>query len=1138
MAVLSAHAQAANSDLFETKIRPLLAENCYSCHSAQAKSLKGGLRLDSKQGVLDGGKGGPVLVPGDPDHSKIIEAVGWSNHKLRMPPKKRLSRQQVADLAAWIKIGAPDPRLDSPTGPAPTVAGPAIDFAVARKQWAYHAPQPHPIPAVKDAGWCQSPIDHFILAKLEEKGLRPAPRADKRALVRRAYFDLIGLPPTPGEVDAFVKNTSPDAFAKVVDDLLARPQYGERWGRHWLDVVRYTDSFDSRGVGSAGDCAEAWRYRDWVVKSFNQDLPYDQFVMQQVAGDLLPGKDGKFNADGLVATGMYVIGNWPGGDADRKKMMTDIVDDQVDVTGRAFLGLTIACARCHDHKFDPIAQADYYGLAGIFFSSHFLPDPGSPTSGGPLLRFPIATPAEVERHKKFDEQVASLNKGIEQFRDEAIVAHARELLPGTDKYLAAALEIHAQPANKQPATFTALVNSRKLDGIALSRWNAYLAPYFKPDVTRTLLATPRHNVAGIAGVDGWTGPTDQPPSLTANATDRPIPIGTLTLPPKSVCVHPGPRSGVAVGWRSPISGTVRVSGRVIDADASCGNGIDWAIEHIAGQVPSRLASGSFPNGGRQEFSAGSGADHLNAIEVKAGDFLQMIVYPKGDYSCDTTVVELRITERDGAKRRWDLTRDLLPNVLADGKGNPHADSLGNAGVWHFYEVPDESPANSAPPDSALAKWAAAARALAGNKTARDANVSAAATAVRDALVALEQKAKALRDTKGALASLAGPDAGLYRDLTSPAGPFWGAVRSQDETLSGSARQHLASMKQELALLQKTGPPPIPVCEALTEGGVPQSIYEGIHDTRIHFRGRYDRLGATVPRHMPTLLAGDHQPPITQGSGRLQLAKWLASPQNPQTARVMVNRLWEHHFGEGIVRTPNNYGKLGVPPTHPELLDWLALEFIHRGWSIKTMQREIMLSAAYQQSAIPDPQTLKADPDDLLFGWQRRRRLEAEAIRDSLLAGAGTLDLTVGGPSIRDMNTHRRTLYLMTIRSERSDYRTLFDAADPTAIVDQRNNSTVAPQALFLLNSPFVVEQTRLLSQRVLKQGPAEDREKIKWLYRRLYAREASDKEIDVGLDLLKEAQRAESAGGPLSRDAAWEAYCQVSVCANEFVYVD
>jgi hypothetical protein len=1128
LASFSSAARAEDFTLFESKIRPLLADKCYQCHSPQAKKLKGGLLLDTKQGVLKGGENGPAIVPGDPDHSRLIEAVRWGNKDLQMPPKERLTPEQVADLETWIKSGAPDPR----TGPSQPVAGAAIDYAAARKQWAFHAPEEHPIPSVQQKEWCRSAIDQFILAKLEEKGLKPAPQAQKRVLIRRAYFDLVGLPPSVDDVEAFVKDESPEAFAKVVDKLLASPHYGERWGRHWLDVVRYTDSFDARGIGSDGDCTEAFRYRDWVVKAFNTDLPYDQFVMNQVAGDLLPAKNpDEFNADGLIATGMYAIGNWPGGDADRKKMLTDIVDDQVDVTGRAFLGLTLACARCHDHKFDPIASTDYYGLAGIFFSSHFLPNEGNSTAGGPMGRFPLASPSQVEKRKKQVEAVAQMQKSIEQARDEQYLAAGRAIIAQADQYLAAVWE-YRQPGNAVPA-IDSFAAAHHLDAATLGRWLDYAGPMLKSGAQRTLLATPRHNINGIAGLDGWTGPVDQPPGMMANTTDHVVTFSTITLPPKCVSVHPGQKSGVAVGWRSPISGTVSVRGRVIDADSVCGNGIDWAIDTMSEKSSRRLASGTFPNGGRQEFSAGDDAKALEAIEVKAGDFVQVAVYPKGDYSCDTTVVELDITEVDGAKRAWNLAKDVLPDVLVGGAGNPHADSLGNAGVWQFYEIPDEAPGGVAAGESDLTKWARAASLA---HSAEDA--ATAARPLRDALAALDTRAEELRKSGKKASDLTGPDAKLYDDLTSPGGPFWKPLRATEGGLPPESRQQLAKMQEQLAALQKEVMPAIPVCHALAEGGVPGSMYDGIRDTRIHIRGRYDRMGDPAPRQFPRLLAGDEQKPITSGSGRMELARWLASPQNPQTARVMVNRLWQHHFGEGIVRTPNNYGKLGQPPTHPELLDWLAREFVAKGWSIKSMHREMMLSAAYQQSSVPDSATLKADPEDLLLGWMKRRRLEAEAIRDSLLVQAGTLDETIGGPSVRDLNTPRRTLYITTIRSNRNDYRTLFDAADPTAIVDQRNDSTVAPQALFLMNDPFALAQTKALSERVIKQGTPDDAGRIDWLYRRLYSRAPSDKEIEIGLTMLKEAQQPEGGKPPLAKDAAWEAYCQVLVCANEFVYVE
>ena len=770
-------ARGGEADFFEKKIRPILVDQCYSCHSAQSKKLKGGLRLDSKEGIDQGGDNGPVVDRGNLEKSRLIEAVQWANEDLRMPPKKKMSDEQIGDLTAWVKSGAPDPRI----GPSPAAGTQPYDFEAAKKWWAFQPVQKPKVPAVKRTDWPRTAVDPFILAKLEERGISPAPPADKRSLIRRATFDLIGLPPTDAEVEAFVNDSAPDAFAEVVDRLLASPRYGEKSARHWLDLVRYADTADIRHLGSVADFRESWRYRDWVVNAFNADLPYDQFITRQIAGDLLPPKSGEeFNAEGLIATGLYAIGNWPGGDADKEKMMTDIVDDQIDVTGRVFLGLTLACARCHDHKFDPIPTADYYSLAGIFFSSHILPGPGEKAGDSAVLQIPMATAPAIERRTRYESQRADLDKTL----------HAAEAFEQITKPLAA-------------------LQSR---------------------------------------------------------------LNILTRP---TSIHPSPPTAI-------------------------------------------------------------------------------------------------------------------------------------------------------------------------------------------------------------------------------------------------------SLRSQLTALDQSAPPALQFANGIQEGGTPNTPYDKIGDAKIHIRGRYDRLGAAVPRRFPRVIAGESQAPIAQGSGRLELARWIAGDQNPLTARVMVNRLWQWHFGEGIARTPSNFGKLGSPPTHPELLDDLAERFVRSGWSIKAMHRLIMLSAAYQQSSIPDPTAIKGDAANLLFSRVPRRRLEAEELRDALLAVTDGLDPAAGGPAVNDLNTLRRTLYVMTIRSDRSNFRTLFDAADSSASVDHRIDSTVAPQALFLMNNPFLATRASALAK-LAQARTLDDRGRIEWLYRRLYDRPATEAEIAIGLRAI-------------SRD--WEAYCQILLCANEFVYVD
>jgi len=933
-----AAADENGTEFFEKHIRPLLVERCYECHSAKAKKLKGGLRLDTREGLSAGGDSGAAVVPGNPEESLLIKSVRRLDKDLSMPPKEALEDSQVADLITWVKMGAPDPRVASDHVEA-TPEKPPYDFAAARRQWAFHKPEPVTPPAT-DSRWVRNPVDAFILKKMEGKGIAPAPAADRRTLLRRVTFDLIGLPPTPAEITEFLADQSPDAFGKVVERLLASPRYGERWARHWLDVVRYTDSLDTRGFGGGSDVADAWRYRDWVASAFNRDLPYDQFATQQIAGDLLEKQPGGFfDPAKIIATGMYAIGNWGTGDADKEKVYTDIVDDQIDVTGRAFLGLTLACARCHDHKFDPIPTADYYGLAGIFFSSRILDQFAAKTAGENPMRIPLLSPADVAKREA-----------------------AKKRLP----------EIDAQ-----------------------------LAHVLRP------LAEESRNDGASAALIGWHLPGADNPSLTINTSDHDVTRGTVKVAARSVVLHPGPHSAVSAVWRSPEAGTVRINARVSDADPHCGDGIEWAICK-SGKT---LASGVLEKGKSAEFG------YEEAVIAK-GELLALVVRPRANYSCDSTRVEWSIRSLGG--RVWDFKEALLK------EGGKNLD-----GAWSI---------------------------CAGEGTA-------------------------------------------FADSAPEAAP-------------------LVAERQLLVEALK----PAPECHGFREGGIPKTAYEGFHDAHIHVRGRYDRLGPLTPRHLPVLLAGENQAPIGDGSGRVALARWIASADNPLTARVIVNRIWQHHFGEGIVRTPNNFGKLGTPPTHPELLDWLAGEFVKSGWSVKAMHRLICSSATYQQaSSSPDA---PRDPDNLLFGRQNRRRLEAEALRDAMLSTAGQLDLQEGGPSVRDLMAPRRTFYITTIRADRATYQMLFDAADPTSIVEKRTESTVAPQALWLLNHPFALAQARALAQRARAVAP-DDSARVRWLYESLYGRPPAAQEIAIGKRAL--------AGGD---DAAWEAYCQILFCANEFTYID
>jgi hypothetical protein len=520
-------------------------------------------------------------------------------------------------------------------------------------------------------------------------------------------------------------DASPDAFARVVDRLLASPAYGERWGRHWLDVVRYADSKDLRDIGQPYDIVESYRYRDWVVAAFNRDLPYNQFVIDQIAGDLIPAREpDAVNAEGIVATGMLTIGPWGPGDADTQKMYTDMVDDQINVVSRAMLGLTIGCARCHDHKFNPISTADYYALAGIFFSTQI----AVPQISAPYNKVPLAPQSVIEQYNQHLARTGELEKQIKQFSDEQFSVLARSFVGETSQYLLSAWNYRHRTQDKAAQTPSQFDDERHLRGDTLLQWLDYLG--LQSGESR-LMAHPVRD-EGAPGVHGWKGDTS-PPLLLVNTNDLPVNVPG-TMPPHSVAVHPGPAAGVAIAWRSPMTGTVRMTGKVIDAHAACGNGVDWTIEHRTPRLAAGLASGSIANGGGQPISEGQNADRLNSIAVQTGDLLQLIVLPKGEYSCDLTTVELQIAEQDGEKRLWDLTRDIVPDVLDGGHGNPHRDRFGNGDTWQFLDLdPSHSPRRTdSGPDSAWAGWFRAAAGVdAGSATCSD--LERVATEVQNAL---------------------------------------------------------------------------------------------------------------------------------------------------------------------------------------------------------------------------------------------------------------------------------------------------------------------------------------------------------------------------------------------------------------------
>jgi hypothetical protein len=870
----------AGLEFFENKIRPILVDNCYLCHSQQSAKIKGGLLLDTRQGLLKGGDTGPAIEPGDLDHSLLIKAVRYTNDDLRMPPKnKKLGAAQIASLEAWVKMGAPDPRtLQTGVAKVETIRDKA------RTHWAFQPIREPKVPVVRNARFVRTPVDNFILARLEAASLPPSPTADKHTLIRRATFDLTGLPPTPGEVEAFVADKSPEAFARVVDRLLASPRYGERWGRHWLDVARYADT---KGYVFEEDrhYPYAYTYRDYVIRAFNEDLPYNQFIKEQIAADLLPdtGDKRSLAALGYLTLGRRFVNN-----------INDIIDDRIDVVCRGMMGLTVACARCHDHKFDPIPSRDYYSLYGVFASS-MEPDQE------PLLGIEAPEKAReeylVEHKKRLKER--------DEFRQDAERLIAAQLRSQSGDYLLAAHE--AQHAGDKPDV-EGVAHAHKLDPDMLRRWMAGLEGWRQ---SQPAIFTPWFAFAALAENDFPTRARELAAKFSANQ-DAALSINPLVA------------------------------------------------QAFAGEPPASMKD----------------------VAERYGKLLTNI------------------------DRRWqeDLT----------------------AANW---------PAATALPD-------------------------AAQEAVRQILYAADAPANLPRNE-------------FDRLYDVPTGQELRRLQRHIEELDASSA---GAPPRAMALVDRPDP----------------------HDTHIFIRGSSDNQGPEAPREFLEVLSGPNRKPFQKGSGRLELAEAIASSDNPLTARVLVNRVWLHHFGGALVATPSDFGLRSNPPSHPELLDYLAARFMEGGWSIKKLHRLIMLSGAYQQSSENNDACAKVDPNNLLLWRMNRQRLEFEAMRDTLLAVSGRLDLTPGGHAvdITAPDSTRRTVYGYVDRQNLPDLFRAFDFASPDSSSPRRFYTTVPQQALFFMNSPFVIEQAKGFVDRPDFNSAFTDQQRLRLLYQLAFQRDPSREEIE------------------------------------------
>jgi cytochrome c553 len=1087
----------ASAEFFEKKVRPLLVTKCLECHGADPKKVKGGLRLTSRAELLKGGDSGPAVVPGVPARSRLITAVRYANDDLKMPPKGRLTNSEIADLEAWVKAGAVWPEATA------VAAKPRAEELFTDEQkrfWAFQPVKDQPVPTVGETDWVRSPIDAFILAKLEATGLRPAAAADKYALLRRVTFDLTGLPPTPLEIEAFVRDDSPDAFEKVVDRLLRSPAYGERWGRHWLDIARYADS---NGLDENTAFGNAWRYRDYVIKSFNQDKPYDEFLREQIAGDLLPnfGDD----PDRLTGTGFMTLGPKLLAEPDKQKMKMDIADEQLDTLGKAVLALTLGCARCHDHKFDPIPQRDYYSLLSIFTSTRTMKNLATVAQA---FERPLPTGEKAEdaaaRERKIEEKLATVKRITDELRTK-VLADARANVAA---YLLATADARGR------AGVARMVSGGVPGAIVLE------AEKYKKGTADKADTGYGEGIGIILSYD----PTHTRAEYAITVTRA----GEFELELRYAALESRPVR-------------VSVDGKVVLPEAAKATTGGWNPEHQAWKPEGRVRLQEGKN--TLAIEAHGLLPHIDKLAVLPLEPAETTVATRPSAGTLFEVAQKRklIVEFVSG---W---ADYLRQVQAD-------DPL--FGPWKAVgRLPDAGFEQAAEPILAKYRGSAPAGLLDGPPP------------------------KTLGELAARFAKVLPQNEAGKKLLAEPAGPFAlkTSLPQNPELYYPAEMARLSAANRELDAILATAPPVIHVL-AVEEGakypevradGKPRNLF-------VQVRGNYLTPGEEAPPVFPRILAGENQKPFAtiegdipaaesnqtqyghprNASGRLQLAKWITDSKHPLTARVIVNRVWQHHFGEGIVRSPDNFGKLGERPTHPELLDWLATRFVEGGWSIKRLHKLMLLSNAYQMSTANDARAAGVDPENRYLWHFNRRRLEAEPIRDALLTVAGNLDDRMGGTLLNNGNftyvnnenstntarydNHRRSVYLPVIRNTVFDFFQVFDFAEPHVTNGKRASTVIAPQALYLLNSPFVKEQARVFAAELLK-NPADDGGRVRLAYVKAYGRPASDDEVSQSLVYVSRYESALTAtekDPSKRRPRAWQSFCQVLFAGSEFVYVE
>jgi cytochrome c553 len=1271
-------------EFFEKQVRPILANRCYKCHGSETKKPKGELRVDSRLALLAGGDTGPAIVPGNAKESLLIDAINHGD-VYQMPPKTKMPQAEIDVLTKWVEQNAPWPKEDA------QVVKQADSFNLQERKashWCWQPIKPYPVPKVGDSAWQRHAVDAFIRKRLEKANLTPANIASKNTLIRRAYFDLIGLPPTPEQIRAFINDKSPQAFEKVVDELLDSPHFGERWARHWMDLTRYAES---RGHEFDYSVANPHHYRDYLIRAFNADLPYNDFVKEHIAGDLvdqprLHPDDG--SNESILGTGFWFFGEWIHSPVDIRQDETDRFDNMVDVLSKSFLGVTVACARCHDHKFDAITQADYYALFGYLQSSAYR-----------QVRFDSLHRNRGVQQKLEQLRSESAAKIAKSFRESAAGAgeQSDEYLLAVKKLLEEGISVTSNKTEAEKEILFADFESGDYEG-----WTATGNAFDNSPRTLQTIAQYQGRINGVGKFfvnSHNAGEGDKLVSsdlLTGTLTSKQFKIDRDRI---EFLVGGGAHKGqtcvnLIVDDKIVYSATGRsnnqmyknvwnvkslrgktASIQVVDArQDGWGNiGLDHIVftsEQVAEAAVTRLADVSvkrieavakelnldgvlLANWVKSVLSAK--AEENNPLHLWAriclddGDVNQMIdsilnnwkTRKEQNAQLPAEVTEVINFQSNGAELMQDgvlfggsprragqlrvaeagdgigaiqmygaAVRDsvfnglkLAPGTIKEAGRLAGWDRAGRAlrtptfelsgGTVHFlvrgkgraYAVVDSHRMINGPLHGALtrdfsvdfkgeAKWVAhplgaynghklhmefiatnddplevlqvvygprapatpteiVAEQLVSGVDAAKADVEKIAAAYRKAITnALPKFGEAVAD-RGT--------AGLQSWMLQNANCLIKDVAPLTK-VSANHREQLVTVKKDIRLDSRTA----------------MGMWDGsADDEHLLIRGSSRTPGSVVPRGMLEAIDGKRKASELRGSGRLQLAERIVDPLNPLASRVMVNRIWHHLFGQGIVSSVDNFGVLGQKPTHPELLDHLALKFMKEGWSTKSMIRYMMLSNTYQMSSQPNPAAVEIDPNNDLLHRGRVRRLQGETIRDSMLAISGRLDRQQFGRSVNVYLTEfmqgrgrpgggpldgagRRSIYISVRRNFLSPMMLAFDTPQPFNSVGKRNVSNVPAQALILMNDPFVVEQAKKWGARIVAMPDKTMEQRIQQAYWEGFGRAANDNEVRVGQRFI--ASHGQEYG--LDEQAAqanpevWGDYCHVLMNVKEFIFID